>query len=365
MNHLKTPTLTIRSIDCTAISVPLAHPVRTANGYITHAPLILIDLVTQEGIVGHAYLFAYTPLVLKPLASLLENIATLVTGMELSPFDIEAKLGARFRLLGHTGLVTMACAGIDMAAWDTLAKAADMPLYRFLGGNSAPVPTYFSQGMDGIEQGLELAHECLERGFTLMKIKIGYASLKEDIAVIAAVKNVLGSEAELAVDFNQSLTVPEAIRRCNALDDFELAWIEEPTRQDDYTGHARIANEVHTPIMLGENWYGTNEMARSVAAKASDMVMPDLMKIGGVSGWLRAASLAHAEGLPMASHIFQEISAHLMSVTPTRLRLEYLEIADPILQTPLLVKDGMAYPNTSPGNGLLWDAKAVSHFKIS
>jgi mandelate racemase len=358
------PELTIRDLQCTAVSVPLANPVRTASGQVTHAPLILLDLLTEEGVEGRAYLFTYTPLVLGPLVSLLDNLAKLLKGASLAPLEVERMLDSRFRLLGNTGLVTMAIAGIDMACWDALARAAGLPLCRLLGGTPKPVPAYFSQGMDGLERGVQLAQQCVERGFTLMKIKIGYPTAAEDLAVVRAVQNTLGTQAELAVDYNQSLTVPEALRRCRLLDELNLAWIEEPTRQEDDAGHARIAHEVRTPIMLGENWFGTHEMARSVAAGASDLVMPDLMKIGGVSGWLRAAGIAAAARLPMASHIFQEMTAHLMTATPTALRLEVLDIADPILRAPLKVVGGMAHPGTDPGSGLDWSRDAVERFRV-
>lgn len=361
---MTTTLLTFRKLRCTPVSVPLANPVRTASGQVTHAPLVLLDLLTDEGIEGRAYLFTYTPLVLKPLVHLLDSLAGLLKGAPLAPLEVERMLDARFRLLGNTGLVTMAIAGIDMACWDALARAAGLPLCRQLGGTPKPVPAYFSQGMDGLERGVELAEQCLERGYTLMKIKIGYSTVAEDLAVVQAVQATLGNQAELAVDYNQSLTVPEALRRCRTLDEQNLAWIEEPTRQDDDAGHARIAREVHTPIMLGENWFGANEMARSVLAQASDMVMPDLMKIGGVSGWLRAASIAAAARLPMASHIFQEVTSHLMVATPTAYRLEVLDIADPVLQSPLRIEGGMAHPSTGPGSGLDWDKAAVKCMQV-
>ncbi len=357
-------TLTFRELRCTPVSVPLANPVRTASGEVTHAPLILLDLLTEEGVSGRAYLFTYTPLVLRPLVALLEQLAPLLQGASLAPLDLERQLDARFRLLGNTGLVTMAIAGLDMACWDALARAAGLPLCRLLGSAPRPVPAYFSQGMDGLQRGVQLAEQCVERGFTLMKIKIGYPTVAEDLAVVRAVQATLGSAAELAVDYNQSLTVPEALRRCRLLDDLNLAWIEEPTRQDDDAGHARIARELRTPLMLGENWYGTHEMARSVAAGACDLVMPDLMKIGGVSGWLRAAGIASAARLPMASHIFQEVTVHLMTATPTALRLEVLSLADPVLQQPLRVEGGMAWPSEQPGNGLEWDLDAVQRLRV-
>lgn len=365
MTPTATTPLTFRSLRCTPVSIPLEQPVRTASGVVTHAPVLLIDLLTDEGVQGRAYLFTYTPLVLKPLCTLVENLSALVQGLALAPLEIERTIDARLRLLGNTGLLTMAMAGIDMAAWDALARAAGLPLGRLLGGGTGPVPTYFSQGMDGIERGVELARQCVERGHTLMKIKIGYPTLHEDVAVVRAVQATLGSQAALAVDYNQSLTPVEATRRCRALDDLGLAWIEEPTRHDDDTSHARLTQALHTPIMIGENWFGTGEMARSVHRQASDMVMPDLMKIGGVSGWMRAAGIASAARLPMSSHIFQEISAHMLTVTPTAHRLEVLDIVGPLLVQPLRVEQGMAYPNTEPGNGLEWDTARVEAHRVT
>lgn len=359
------PALALRELTTTAVNVPLAYPVRTASGDVTQAPLLLLDLLTEQGVTGRAYVFTYTPLVLRPLKGLADALGGLLGGMPCAPHELERGFDARLRLLGNTGLVTMALAGIDMAAWDALARAAGLPLARLLGGAPRPVPAYFSQGLDGVARSVELAAECLDRGFRAMKIKAGRATLAEDVEVIRAVQDVLGSRAALAVDYNQSLTVAEALVRCRALDELGLAWIEEPTRQDDHAGHARIARAVHTPVMLGENWLGTHDMARALAAGAGDLAMPDVMKIGGVSGWLRAAALADAARVPMSSHLFHEVSVHLLAVTPTAHWLEYLDLAAPVLTEPLRIVDGMAAPPDRPGNGLEWDREAVSRFALA
>jgi mandelate racemase len=359
------PSRTVQSLRSRAVLVPLANPVRTASGQVTHAPLVLIDLTTQDGVTGHAYVFTYTPLALGAVQALLENLSKVIEGQPCAPHDLQAMLEARFRLLGNTGLVTIALAGIDMAAWDNAARAARLPLAVLLGGTLRPVPAYFSQGMDGLARGVELAHECLAHGYRQMKIKIGYPTLEEDLAVIRAVQAALGDGVSLAVDFNQSLSVPEAMRRCAVLDTLGLAWIEEPTRQDDDAGHARLADTVRTPIMLGENWFGVHEMARSLSANACDLVMPDVMKMGGVTGWLAAAALAQAARRPMCSHLFHEISAHLLCVTPTAFRLEILGVADPVLATPLLVRDGMAHLRDEPGSGVAWDEAAVMRYAVT
>ncbi len=118
-----------------------------------------------------------------------------------------------------------------------------------------------------------------------------------------------------------------------------------------------------TPIQLGENWWGLPDMANSVAAGASDLAMPDAMKIGGVTGWQRAAALAAAaRGLPVSPHIFVEFSAHLMAVTPTAHWLEYLEKAGAVLQQPLRIENGDALPLEGHGAGLEWDEAAVARY---
>ena len=166
------------------------------------------------------------------------------------------------------------------------------------------------------------------------------------------------------VDYNQSLSVPEAIHRIRALDDEGLAWIEEPTLHDDFAGHARIAREARTGIQLGENWWGPHDLAKSIAAGASDYAMPDVMKIGGVTGWLRMAALTEAAGLPVSSHIFPEFSAHLLAVTPTCHWLEYMDLANPILENPIRIEGGLAHIPEVPGAGVEWNEAAVKRFLV-
>jgi mandelate racemase len=152
------------------------------------------------------------------------------------------------------------------------------------------------------------------------------------------------------------------LERVRILDDEGLYWIEEPTRADDFVGHARIVQEASTPICIGENWWGPHDLQKSLEAGACDYGMPDAMKIGGVTGWLRAAALAEPAGLPLTSHIFPEVSAHLLAASPTAHRLEYLDLASPILKEPVRIEDGHALVPEGPGIGLEWDEEAVSRF---
>ncbi|HYB44193.1 MAG TPA: enolase C-terminal domain-like protein [Candidatus Methylomirabilis sp.] len=204
----------------------------------------------------------------------------------------------------------------------------------------------------------------LAEGFTAIKLRVGRDDFHQDLAAVRAVKKRIGDRATLMCDFNQRLTVNEALRRARALDGEGLYWIEEPVRHDDYEGYARIAAEVATPIQTGENLVDTFEMARAIALRSLDFVMPDVQRIGGVTGWLRAAALAHAHGIEMSSHLFPEFSAHLLGVTPTCHWLEFMDWAAPLLQEPLGAKDGFVRIPDRPGAGIKWDEDAVKRYAV-
>jgi mandelate racemase len=354
--------LTIHRLHARAIKLPLARPLTTSQGTQPDAPLVLIDLLTKEGITGRSYVFPYTLAALVPVAKLIINLETVLVGDTVAPVQIEAKLQHFFRLLGPQGLTGIAMAAIDMAAWDALAQASGLPLVQFLGGERRPVKTYASLGMGTAQRMAQEAEEMVAQGFQAVKIKIGFESVKTDLEVIRAVRAAIGKEVALMVDYNQLLSVSEAQQRLRQLDEEDLTWIEEPTRADDYMGHAQIARFAKTPIQLGENLWGLSDMAKSVAADASDLVMVDVMKIGGVTGWQRAAALAAAAGLPLSSHLFPEISAHLLPISPTAQWLEHLDLAGDILQTRVSVVNGYIMPSSLPGNGLNWQEDLVERF---
>jgi len=353
--------LTIEGLRARAIDVAMERPVQTSGGEIRSAPLVLIDLKTREGVVGRSYVWSYTPLALEPLRRLTENLGTILEGDALAPLEIDRKLQGMFRLLGPQGLTGIAASGIDMAAWDALARAHGLPLVELLGGERKSVPAYGSLRSMRPESVVEEAQELSGMGFDAYKVKIGHGDIGADLEAIGALRGVIG-EAKLAVDYNQSLSVTGALERVRNLDKEGLWWIEEPTRANDFAGHARIAEEARTPVCIGENWWGSHDLAKSLEANACDYGMPDAMKIGGVTGWLRAAALAEPPGLPLVSHIFPEVSAHLLAASPTANALEYLDTAAPILKEPIRIEDGHALVPEGPGTGLEWDEDAVGRF---
>ena len=356
--------LTIGRLRARAVNVEMDRPVQTSGGMIATAALVLIDLETREGTTGCAYVRAYAGFALEPLRRLVENLGAALVGDVLAPLEIERKLQGMFRFLGPQGLTGIAASGIDMAAWDALARANDLPLVELLGGKKVRLPAYGSLRTMHPEGVVEEARELYEMGFDAYKVKVGLGDVQADLEAVDAVRGVVGEEALLAVDYNQSLSVTGALERLRVLDEEGLWWIEEPTRADDFAGHARIAQEARTPICLGENWWGPHELQESIDARACDYGMPDAMKIGGVSGWLRAAAIAEPSGLPLTSHVFPEVSAHLLAVSPTAHRLEYLDHAGPILQEPIKIESGHALVPEGPGIGLEWDEDAVGRYLV-
>jgi mandelate racemase len=215
------------------------------------------------------------------------------------------------------------------------------------------------------EQAADEAEALLEHGFRAVKLRLGRPMAEQDLMVVRSVRRRLPDTVALMADYNRALTVTEAIRRGQALDGEGLSWIEEPIRHDDYAGCARVAAALTTPVQIGENFAGAHAMAAALSANACDYVMPDLERIGGVTGWQRAATLAFAAGIEMSSHIFPEVSAHLLAATPTCHWLEYVDWAAPILAEPLHIVDGMAQVPDQLGSGVSWDPDAVKRYRIA
>lgn len=347
---------TIERLTAHTVRVPMPHPHRTAAGTVHESPLVLVELSTSDGVLGRGMAFTYCVEALAPTARLIDNAAPLLVGAALSPADISRTLTAKFRLVGTHGLTGMAMAAIDMAAWDALARSAGLSLVRLLGARARPIPVYGGIGYDGADESAAQAAAWAEQGVRGVKPKIGYPTLAEDLAVVRAIRGAVGPDIEIMVDYNQSLDPAEARVRLRALDDEGLAWIEEPLGSHDYTGMAALAREIRTPLQAGESWWGPEEFGTAVQLRASEHLMPDVMKVGGVTGWLRVAGLAAAHQLPVSSHLFPEISAQLLCATPTAHRLEYADWWNPVLEQPLTVEGGHAViDEDAPGSGVSWD----------
>jgi mandelate racemase len=357
--------LTLKGINARPVVLKLERPIVARIATITDWPMILIDLHTNEGVVGRSYLEPYTIKAMRYLVPALLDLGEMLKGRQVAPVELHELARKSLHFVGYQGLSMIAVSGLDMAAWDARAKAAGVPLCVFLGGSVGPVKAYNSNGL-WLKEPKAVAAEALELrdegGFAGLKLRLGRDRLRDDIATIEAVRDATGEDMELMVDFNQGLDFAEALRRCHAIDRLGLAWIEEPIVYDNLDGCAQLAAELNTAIQIGENFYGQRDMHTALQKKACDLVMPDFMRIGGVTGWLRASAIAGAAGIPMSTHLYPEVAAHVMRITETAHWLEWQDWADPILAEPFKVEKGQLIVPDRPGQGIAWDEKAVARY---
>ena len=292
------------------------------------------------------------------MSSHLFEAVDLLKGKDSTPFDVAQTLSRQFALLGVTGAVRMALSLLDMAMWDAIAQMQRVPLSSLLGSSPKPLRAYDSRGL-GLMEPDRLAEEVqalLASGLRAVKIRLGYPSLAEDLAALSAVRrSISDNDVAIMADYNQALTSAEAIRRGRELEKEGIYWLEEPIAHDDYVACAAIARELKVPVQIGENFNGPEGLLRAIDARASDYVMVDVARIGGVTGWLHAAGIAAAHGIEMSSHLMPEISAHLLCAAPTAHWLEYVDWADAIIEEPLKVRDGMILTPERVGSGISWD----------
>jgi len=359
--------LRLRSLTCIPVEVPLRYVLGTSAATVRAAPLLLVEVLTEQGVTGRSYVFCYRRSGAKSIALVLDDAFDLVRGDNVAPLAIAAKLQRRFALIGVTGVVRMALSALDMALWDALAVAAGVPLTCLLGGKPRAVRAYNSCGLGlmGPQAAADEAEALLEGGMRAVKLRLGHATLAEDLAVTRAVRSRLPDAVDLLVDYNQALSRIEALARGRALQSEGVAWLEEPIRHDDLQGNAEIARALDLPLQLGENFDGAKDLLRALQAGACDLVMPDAGRIGGVSGWMQAAGVAEAHGALMSSHLMPEVSAHLLAATPTCHWLEYVDWTDTIARQPVKIENGCWPMNDSPGSGIDWDTGAVERYRIA
>lgn len=359
-------TLTVRALSATPVQVPMRRPLGTSAQTIDSAALLLLDLDTDEGIRGHAYAFCYLPAIARALLTIVDDLGRLLAGQPLVPLDLERLVARHLKLPGLAGPLTMAAASVDTACWDALAKSVGLPLSTLLGGQPRPLPAYNSNGLGLMApaQAADEAEALVAEGLRAVKLRLGRPAFADDLAALRAVRRRLPDDVHVMVDFNQALTAADAMQRCPPLDDEGVYWIEEPIRHDDYRQLASIARATRTPIQIGENFTGLEPMSAALEHDAADYLMLDLDRIGGVTGWQRAAGLAAAHRREVSSHLFPEVSAHLLAATPTRHWLEYVDWAEPLLEEPLRIVDGLANTPDRPGHGMTWNREAVERYRL-
>lgn len=330
---------------------------------------MIVELRTDAGPVGVSWIFGFGEKRARVLRAMVEDLAELVIGEDV--FKVEALWHRMRNAVAFSGTKGVACLGIsaiDTACWDAIGRCLEAPVYRILGASRDTVPTYASSGLWLDRDRNELAAEAralVDSGFRAVKMRMGLADVEEDIARAALIREAIGPDTVLMVDANQAWDSKRAIWMANRLAEHDVYWLEEPVAFDDIPAMAEIRQS--SPILLctGENNYYKEEFRDLLLANASDILMPDLMRMGGVTEFLKTAHLCESFGVSITPHLFMEVSAHLAAACPNAVWQEHQPWWEPILVEPVEVCEGAIRLNERPGFGVDLDPAAVNRYEVS
>jgi len=273
--------------------------------------------------------------------------------------------------VGRTGVLKLALAAVDVALWDLKAKAAGLPLWRLLGGaHPDGVPAYNtncgwlslsqSQLVDGSRKLV------VEEGWAGIKVKIGSKDPHDDFERLAAVRHAVGPRTRMMVDANGAFDLPRAMEYGRRFEDLDIGWFEEPLWYDDVAGHVRLAQNMSTPIALGEQLYTIDAFREFVTAGAVHYVQPDAVRLGGISEWWQVADLAHCCRLPVAPHVgdMVQIHWHLALAHPACTVLEYIPWLQECFEEPARIVDGRFVAPELPGAATTLRRDALERYSV-
>jgi mandelate racemase len=356
----------ITEIRTRAVSIPLDIPIRSAIRLSDRVEVVVIDVRTDTELVGQSYVQAFGQQPARAVRSLAAYLGDALRGENpLLTLRCWQKMDRALNLLGRGGVGTFALSGIDCALWDLLGKATQTPVALLLGAAGDRCTAYHSAGLwlgEPDQLLVDQALDLLSQGFRGVKMRVGRPDAQADIAAAQMIREAIGPHALLMIDANQAWSPDRAIRIGKLLEAVDPLWLEEPVDHDDFVGHAEVARALSVPIATGENVYMPQGFGQLIDAEACDIVMPDVQRVGGVTGWMRVAAMAEAARLPLASHLFPEISVHVLAASPTTHILEYMPWTQPILSEKLQIQDGSVIVPPHPGLGLVFDDDAIERW---
>jgi len=348
----------IQQVKTNLVRLPVEEPLVGAPPYPSMMrEFLTVQVRTDDGIEGIG-ITAFGGKLMRALKAAVEDFGALITGDDpLRSEQVAGKLRAASAACGPGGIVTLALSAIDIALWDIRGKAAGLPLARLLGGLRDRVPAYASGALmrttplDKLERA---AAALVEKGFRQIKTQMAVDGLTpaQEVERIRLIHGAVGPDVALMVDINQRWSVHEAISIGGRVEDLGLAWLEDPTVATDHQGLAKIADALTTPVCAGEYLYGIEPHRQSLAHHSVDIVMIDLLRVGGVTPWMKVAGMAEAFNRPVVSHLLPEIHVHLVAAAPNGLVVEYMPWTWRLFEGPPMPDKGQMTVPAAPGLGL-------------
>ncbi len=357
----------VTRVETETVTLTLARPIGSALGELRDFGMVLVTIHTDEGLTGENLVFTLNNRRTPVLRAMVEELSDLIVGQDaglIAGFNARAWKDINF--LGHKGVTVMGISALDGALWDLAGKAAGLPLYRMLGGAQSRVPAYHSGGLWlslSIDELQEEARIFMAEGFKAMKMRLGHADPRDDIARVKAVREAIGPRVKLMADANQGLSEHQAIRLGRMLEEYDLTWFEEPLPAWDLDGLARVAAALDTPIASGETEYSRYGFRRMLELRSADILMPDLQRAGGVSEFMRVSHMAEAHDIAVSSHLFPETSIQVLGALSNAIFLEYMPWFSPLYTEQLTFENGSAVVPERPGWGFTFNRDYIRHLK--
>ncbi len=359
----------ITGIRTMTVDVPLEEPVITAIHDIRSIGYVLVFVDTDADVTGEGHLFSLPARHLAPLEAMTTVLGQSLIGEDAHRVEgLWHKLWTEVNFVGHKGVPLFALSALDMALWDARGKALGQPVHRLLGSCRDAVPAYHSGGLWLSRSRDELVAEAkkfLKQGFRAMKMRLGKPRWQEDVERAEAVRDAVGPDIRLMADANQGLDVRHALRLGRALEPVNLDWFEEPVPAYDVAGHAALAAALDTPIATGETEYTRYGFRPLIEAKAADVLMPDLGRVGGVTEFMRVGHMAQAWDLPVSPHLYSEPSLQLCGALQNCDLLEYMPWSALLFGEKIEFEDGRARIPERPGLGFSLDLDALERYRAA
>ena len=356
----------ITGFKTTPVVVPFDKPITTAIHDMRSVGCVLLELETDQGLIGESYIFTLNAVRLKALQEMLLGFEDHVLNRNAHHIGaIWQSIWNEMNPIGHKGFSIAALAAIDTACWDLVGKSAEQPLHHLFGACRDSIKTYASGGLwlsQSIDECVTQAEGFIESGFRSMKVRLGKLKMRDDIERVAVIRDAIGPDIELLADINQGMRAKQAIRLGRALEPYNLAWIEEPVVYHDLEGCSDVRRALDTPIAAGETEYTRYGMRDILNARAVDVLMPDLQRIGGLSEMRRVAALSASFDVPISTHIFTEHSLSIAGSEPGCISVEHMPWYARLFNESLEIKEGMISIPTRPGTGFSFDQQAIKHF---
>jgi len=359
----------IKTVEVHFLSIPLERPLITAAFPIPAIDTAMMRITTEDGLQGVAWSFAFGRGRVASLVRMMEDLGQIAVGQDaLDTEALWARLSKAVGFIGQRGVAAAAMSAIDTSCWDIKGKAANLPVYRLLGGFRHEVEAYASQGLWLDRSRDELAAEAagyVAEGFKAVKMRAGKADEDEDVARVRSVREAIGAECKLMIDANQAWDLKQTLRMGRKLEEFDVYWLEEPMPYNQIEDYARATEALSMPLCTGESFYLKDEILNLVDHRATDYAMPDLMRMAGVTEWMKVAHACEARHVKVTPHLFMEHSSHLAAACPNVVWQEYQPWWQAVMEQPVVLENGNIQLPDRPGFGIELSAQALAKFRIA